>query len=96
MDTLSKMYKEMGKGQNLVCYMSTAGDGKRHTLDWNEAEGKTKMLSIHGDKGKGHKVVFFVGLTENSVPRRHDINKPSEIIHESIVNVGITRSTKYL
>jgi hypothetical protein len=76
--------------------MSTSGDGRRNTLDWNEAQGKTKMLSVHGDKGKGHKVVFFMGLTEGSIPRKHEVNKPTEIIAESILNVGITRSTKYL
>ena len=95
-ETLSTMYYEMGISGDLVCYMSTAGDGRHNTLDWEHAEGKTKMLSIHGDKGKGHRVVFFLGLTERSIPKDFDVDKPSEIVPESLLNVAITRSTEYL
>ena len=95
-DTLPKMYESIGKGTNLVCYMSTYGDGRHVTLDWTEAEGKTVMLSIHGDKGKGHRVVFLLGLTEKSIPREYHIYTPNEIMSESMLNVGLTRSTKYL
>lgn len=95
-NTLDELFKAMGKGENKVTYMSTAGDGRHRTLDWEFAKGKTKLLSIHGDKGKGHKVVFFLGLTENSIPREECIFKPTEIIAESLLNVGITRSTQYL
>ena len=95
-ETLSTLYSEMGKGKDSVCYMSTAGDGRHNTLDWSLADGKTKLLSVHGDKGKGHRVVFFLGLTENSIPRETEIYKPCEIVPESLLNVGITRSTEYL
>jgi superfamily I DNA/RNA helicase len=94
-DTLNKLYKTLGYKDSLI-YMSTHGDGVHNSLDWNKAKGKTKMLSIHGDKGRGHKVVFFLGVTENSIPREIFIHKPSEIIPESLLNVGLTRSTKYL
>ncbi len=76
--------------------MRTRGDGHHVCLDWEEAKGKTKMLSIHGDKGKGHKVVFFLGFTEMSIPKLENIFKPSEIIPESLANVALTRSTQYL
>ena len=95
-DTLPKMYESIGKDPNLVYYMSTYGDGQHVSLDWNRAEGKTVMLSIHGDKGKGHKVVFLLGLSEKSIPNEHHIYTPNEIISESMLNVGLTRSTKYL
>ena len=94
-DTLNKLYETLGYSDS-VLHMNTDGDGKHNSLDWKKAEGKTKLLSIHGDKGRGHKVVFFLGLTENSIPRDIYINKPSEIIPESLLNVGLTRSTKYL
>jgi superfamily I DNA/RNA helicase len=76
--------------------MNTDCDGGHNSLDWNKAKGKTKLLSIHGDKGRGHKVVFFVGLTEGSIPRDIFIYKSSELIPESLLNVGLSRSTKYL
>ena len=94
-DTLANLYKILGFPDSII-YMSTYSDGAHNSLNWCNAEGKTKMLSIHGDKGRGHKVVFFLGVTENSIPRSIYINKSSEIIPESLLNVGITRSTKYL
>jgi thymidine kinase len=94
-DTLNKLYATLGYKDSLL-YMSTYGDGTHNSLDWEKAKGKTKMLSIHGDKGRGHKVVFFLGLTENSIPRDIFIHKPSEIIPESLLNVGTTRSKQYL
>ena len=95
-DTLPKMYKSIGKNPDLVNYMSTAGDGRHITLDWSQANGKTIMLSIHGDKGKGHRVVVLLGLTEYSIPKKHHLYTPNEIISESMLNVGLTRSTEYL
>jgi superfamily I DNA/RNA helicase len=96
-DTLTKLYESLGYvGKDTVYYMSTHGDGQHNTLDWNKAKGKTIMLSIHGDKGRGHKVVFFLGLTENSIPKESHIFKPSEIVSESLMNVGLTRSLQYL
>jgi hypothetical protein len=92
---LNNFYTSKG-WKDSVYYMNTEGDGKHNTLDWNKATGKTKLLSIHGDKGRGHKVVFFLGLTEGSIPRDIFIYKPSEIIPESLLNVGLTRSLKYL
>ena len=43
-DTLSKLYSQLGKGNDLVCYMKTAGDGRRNRLDWEGAQGKTKNI----------------------------------------------------
>jgi len=101
-DTLTKLYESLGYvskdsfNTKWVYYMSTYADGQHNTLDWKQAQGKTKMLSIHGDKGRGHKAVFFLGLTENSIPKETHIFKPSEIVSESLLNVGLTRSLKYL
>ena len=92
---LNKFYKKRGWADS-VLHMTTEGDGVHNPLDWNKATGKTIMLSIHGDKGRGHKVVFFLGLSEGSIPRAEYIDKPSEIIAESLLNVGLTRSIKYL
>lgn len=79
-----------------VYHMDTDADGYHKNLDWEKAKGNTIMLSINGDKGKGHKVVFFLGLTEKSIPGQESLFKPSEIVYESLLNVAITRSTKYL
>jgi len=93
---LRELYARRGFGENTVEIMSTEGDGWHTALNWAAAEGKTKLLSVTGDKGKGHKVVFFLGVSEYSIPQECQVYKPTEIIGESLLNVGLTRSTKYL
>jgi hypothetical protein len=95
-DTLGKMYKNRGILRCAIYYMRTDGHDAHKSLDWKESENKTKMLSIHGDKGKGHRVVFLLGVTENAIPKETHIYKPMEIVSESLLNVGTTRSTQYL
>ena len=93
--TLDILYRSRGY-DNHVIHMTTEGDGYHNSLNWSAAEGKTALISIHGDKGKGHKVVFFLGFTENAIPREIHLHKSTEIISESLMNVAVTRSTKYL
>ena len=96
-DTLKEMYKTKFGFTDKTYHMTTDnGQGNSICLDWQKAKGKTKLCSIHADKGKGHKVVFFLGLSENSIPNINHLFKPSEIISQSILNVGLTRSKKYL
>lgn len=95
---LNDLYIDIGYDclNSHVIYMNTYADGYHKTLDWTQTNGKTKLLSIHGDKGKGHKVVFLIGLTENAIPRCDFINTYNELLSISLLNVGLTRSTKYL
>jgi superfamily I DNA/RNA helicase len=88
----TELYIDSGR----TYYMNTYGDGYHNTLNWDKAEGKTKLVSIHGDKGKGHKVVIFLGLTDKSIPDETTVNTEAELISQSLLNVAITRSTKYL
>jgi hypothetical protein len=93
---LTQLYINLDKGENNAKHMHTMADGYHSALNWESISDQTVMLSIHGFKGKSSKVVFFLGVTEQSVPREVHIYKPIEIISESLLNVGITRSTKYL
>jgi hypothetical protein len=94
---LNDLYTRIGFHGDRVIHMSTeTGDGRQGRLEWENAKNKTVLLSIHGDKGKGHRVVIFLGLTENSIPRECQVGKDSELIAESLVNVALTRSTQYL
>lgn len=94
-ETLGELFLERGF-KDAVMYMNTDADGRHNTLDWTRATGKAKLLSIHGDKGKGHRVVVFLGFTEGGLPRECHIYKPAEIVPESLANVALTRSTQYL
>lgn len=93
---LNKTYQVMGFEADSIIHFETRGDGYHNSIDWSKADKKTVLLSIHGDKGKGHKVVFFLGLTHKSIPSENNVFKTAELIDVSLVNVALTRSTKYL
>jgi len=92
---LEELYIEKGKG-SAVHHFQTNADGYSNTIDWSLAEGKTVLMSIHADKGRDHKAVFFLGFTEKSIPVVHQVFTPEELQAESLANVATTRSTKYL
>lgn len=81
---------------NAVIHFATQHDGYRTPIQWEFAENKSCLISIHGDKGKGHKVVFFLGLSQGSIPEECAVHKEKELIYESLLNVALTRSTQYL
>ena len=79
-----------------LIHFETSGDGYSNSINWDKALNKTVLISIHGDKGKGHKVVFFLGLSKKSIPSDYNIGKDFELIDISLLNVALTRSLKYL
>ena len=74
----------------------TKGDGYHQTIDWNKSEGKMSALSIHGYKGRGNKIIVLLGLNNMILPRKENINTSKELIDYSLLNVGLSRSQKYL
>ena len=98
---LPKLYKKNNIGFNEkldshLIHFETAGDGYSNSINWDRAKNKTVLLSIHGDKGKGHKVVFFLGLSKKSIPTDYNIGRDFELVDISLLNVALTRSLKYL
>ena len=84
-------------GRSYVRHMRTKYPSGRIPLQWTEETAtQCVLLSICGDKGKHHKLVIALGLTERSIPLRTTVNKPSELCDQSHLNVLLTRSTKYL
>lgn len=65
-------------------------------INWKEGKERLMMLSIHGDKGKGHPVVFFLGFSGGTIPEERHFHKMEELLSQSLLNVALTRSTKYL
>ena len=92
---LAAVYESWGH-RDAIKVFETKGDGVVMPINWAKAEGKTVMLSIHGDKGKGHKVVFFLGLTEGAIPSKSRLYTEKELIDISLLNVAMTRSTRWL
>ena len=89
-------YKKIGKNPNLIKHCRTQYDGYRETINWEEIKDKTKMMSIHAFKGRDAKLVIFLGLTLNCFPEENSLFQDEELIDVSLLNVALTRSTKYL
>lgn len=92
---LHNYYQKRGL-ENHVTHFQTRADGYHNTIDWEKAKGKTVLTSIHGEKGKGHQVVFFIGFSHKSLPMEFRVGKKEELIDKSLMNVALTRSLKYL
>ena len=91
-DKLNELYESRG----LTNAVGISYNDDDSTVDWDYLNGKTALISIHAIKGRGYKVIFFLGVTNWCLPRQEYIGKPSIIYSESAFNVGLTRSTKYL
>lgn len=93
---LSDLYLRRGFGSDAIKVFETRGDGYSMSIDWAKAQNRTVMLSIHGDKGKGHKVVFFLGCSEGCIPKDVRLFTEKSLVDESLMNVALTRSTRWL
>ena len=89
-------FNPLGHSDSYVLHFETNGDGYSNTINWEKATDKIVLVSIHGDKGKGHKVIFFLGLSRKSIPIDYNVGKSLEIFDISLLNVALTRSLKYL
>lgn len=81
--------------QNVIHYKTKNHEGRK-TIDWSIGEEKTKFISVHGIKGKGQRVVILLGMSEKSIPMVEWLFKTEELISQSVMNVALTRSEKYL
>lgn len=93
---LERLYTSWGCEGETVALFETRGDNFVRPIDWSKAVGRTVLLSVHGDKGKGHRVVFFLGLSEGVIPSANRLFTGRELIDVSLLNVALTRSTRWL
>lgn len=96
--SLNMYYKQRYNCNNYehVIHYKTKNHEGRKTIDWSVGQQKTKFISIHGIKGKGQKVVILLGMSEKSIPMVEWLFKTEELISQSVMNVALTRSEKYL
>ncbi|GFH20520.1 uncharacterized protein HaLaN_17658 [Haematococcus lacustris] len=69
----------------------TKSDLATTTMDWSSASGKTVMLSVHGDKGRTHKLVVVLDLSHHNFPHKTTVDTGRELVDASIMNVACTR-----
>lgn len=93
---LENLMNANDKSKNKFHIHETKGDGYHDRIDWTKSESKSTALSIHGYKGRGNKIILLLGLNNMNMPRKDNINTPKELIDYSLLNVGLSRSQKYL
>lgn len=62
-----------------------------HTINWQRAVGKTVCLSVHGDKGRGHRLVIVLDASARCLPHAAYVGQPEELVDVSVLNVALTR-----
>lgn len=79
-----------------VKHLKTKYDTGRVALSWADAAGQCVLVSICGDKGRHHRAVVVLGVTDGCIPLQVTRGKPAELCDWSSLNVALTRSTQYL
>jgi hypothetical protein len=64
------------------------------SINTNESNNATRMVSIHSSKGDGRKVVFVIGVTQSALQLFSQVS--GNIIYDSLLQVAITRQKERL
>ncbi|KAL6746333.1 hypothetical protein V8C86DRAFT_2445268, partial [Haematococcus lacustris] len=81
----------MEDSPSYVKHLVTKSELATTTMDWSSASGKTVMLSVHGDKGRTHKLVVVLDLSHRNFPHKTTVDTGRELVDASIMNVACTR-----
>jgi hypothetical protein len=64
------------------------------TIDLDESDNATRIVSIHTSKGDGRDVVFLIGLTEYALKKYSE--ESNNLVYDSLLHVALTRMKKRL
>jgi hypothetical protein len=65
-----------------------------NSINLNDSENSTRIVSISTSKGDGRNVVFVIGLDEASLHKCS--NKSNDLVYDSLIHVSLTRMKKKL
>ena len=85
-----------GGGGGGAVHFRTRFDVGTLTIDWDAAKGRTPMVSIHGEKGRGHRAVLLLDASSGCLPAKHRAGRAEALVDGSLLNVALTRSKRYL
>lgn len=88
---LNLQYTQWGFNNSVIILDTNKGN-----INWDLTQNKTTLMSIHAAKGQEYEIVFFLGFTEGSIPNDNHLYKPQELLDRSLMNIALTRSTKWL
>lgn len=55
------------------------------------ATGHTVLLSIHGEKGRGHRLVILFDISAEVLPTKDRAGRAQELVDVSLLNVALSR-----
>ena len=64
------------------------------SINLQDSENATRMVSIHTSKGDGRNVVFVIGIDENGFKKFS--NESNNLVYDSLIHVSLTRMKKKL
>lgn len=82
------------KGEKFKRYVIFHKSELGTSINLDESLDKTRIVSIHTSKGDGRKVVFIIGLTDDSLMKFTDGQK--NIVYDSLIHVALTRQKEKL
>lgn len=88
----NKYWKDKYENYNRHAFIHKSEEGKSINLE--ESEHCTRILTIHSSKGNGCEVVFLLGISENKLCKYSKIK--NNLQYESLLHVAITRQKKSL
>ncbi|KAI9012406.1 P-loop containing nucleoside triphosphate hydrolase protein [Hyaloraphidium curvatum] len=94
---LSRLYEQRGfPVADAALHFRTRDEVGILAINWDAADGRTPMVSIHGEKGKEHRAVVLLDASGGVLPALHRAGRAIALVDASLLNVGLTRSTRYL
>jgi len=94
---LCDLYRRLGFATpDAAVHFRTRFDVGTLTIDWGAAAGRTPMVSVHGEKGRGHRAVLLLDASSGALPARHRAGRAEALVDASMLNVALTRSERYL
>lgn len=89
---LNDYWKNNINNNNFYKYVFLHKSDEGKSINLQESENATRILSIHSSKGNGCEVVFVLGINESSLVKFS--KEKCNLVYDSLLHVAITRQKK--
>lgn len=91
---IREFWKQYYKSEEYTQYSVFHKSEDGSTIDLDESDDATRIVSIHTSKGDGRNVVFVIGLTEDALKKYSE--ESNNLVYNSLLHVALTRMKKRL
>lgn len=91
---IREFWKQHYKSEDYTQYSVFHKSEDGSTIDLDESDKATRIVSIHTSKGDGRDVVFVIGLTEDALKKYSEDS--NNLVYDSLLHVALTRMKKRL